>query len=169
MPGKESSGKKQFRDYTKSKIKVFTFLNKKHMFLSYYTYLLLLKNHFCDCILTLKTRNNQTSELKIPSPGGERIQAHTNKSQGVQYETRSFPRLRSGDRPRDHGLRTGSRRPRRWCWCLPSMAAFTLDKKLVEAKGLTPDIEVGLDIDLFKSTGQDTQLDRALQFIRTGN
>ena len=52
---------------------------------------------------------------------------------------------------------------------IPSMAAFTLDKKLVEAKGLTPDIEVGLDIDLFKSTGQDTQLDRALQFIRTGN
>ncbi len=77
------SGGKQFRFCTKTKIKVFTFLNKNYMILSYYTYLLLLKNHFTDCILTLKTRNNQTSELKIPSPGGGRIQAHANKSQGV--------------------------------------------------------------------------------------
>jgi C-terminal processing protease CtpA/Prc len=48
------------------------------------------------------------------------------------------------------------------------MASFTLDKQLIEAKGITPDIEVDLDIDLFKANGQDTQLDRALQFIRTG-
>lgn len=51
---------------------------------------------------------------------------------------------------------------------VPTMASFTLDKQLIEAKGITPDIEVDLDIDLFKANGQDTQLDRALQFIRTG-
>ena len=34
---------------------------------------------------------------------------------------------------------------------------------------ITPDIEVALDAQLFSTTGRDTQLDRALQFIRTGN
>ena len=48
------------------------------------------------------------------------------------------------------------------------MAAFTLDKKLIEANGLIPDIQLDLDVTLFKSTGQDTQLDRALQYISTG-
>ena len=51
---------------------------------------------------------------------------------------------------------------------VPSMASFTLDKKLLEAEGITPDIEVDLDIPLFNTIGRDTQLDRALQFIRTG-
>lgn len=51
---------------------------------------------------------------------------------------------------------------------LPSMASFTLDGKIIESEGLTPDIEVDLDIDQFKANGRDTQLDRALQFIRTG-
>lgn len=51
---------------------------------------------------------------------------------------------------------------------VPSMASYTLDKQLIEAEGITPDIDVDLDIDLFKATGRDTQLDRALQFIRTG-
>ena len=50
---------------------------------------------------------------------------------------------------------------------VPTMASFTLAGQLIEAKGLTPDIEVDLDVNLFKATGQDTQLDRALQFIRT--
>ncbi len=77
------SAGKQFRNYTKTKIKVFTFLDKYYMLLSYYTFILLLTNHFTDCILTLKTRKNQTSELKIPSPGGVRIEVHANKSQGV--------------------------------------------------------------------------------------
>ena len=72
MAEKDDSGEKQFRDYTKSKIKVFTFLNKYYMLLSYFTYLLLLKNQIRDCILSLKTRINQTSELKFPSPGGGR-------------------------------------------------------------------------------------------------
>ena len=51
---------------------------------------------------------------------------------------------------------------------LPSMASFTLDGKIIESEGLTPDIEVDLDIDQFKANGRYTQLDRALQFIRTG-
>ena len=51
---------------------------------------------------------------------------------------------------------------------VPTMASFTLAGQLIEAKGITPDIEVDLDVNLFKATGQDTQLDRALQFIRTG-
>ena len=51
---------------------------------------------------------------------------------------------------------------------VPSMASFTLDKKLIEAEGVNPDIEVDLDLTQFQATGKDTQLDRALQFIRSG-
>lgn len=51
---------------------------------------------------------------------------------------------------------------------LPMLAAYTLDKKLIEGVGISPDIDVALDKDLFQTTGQDTQLDRALQYIRTG-
>lgn len=52
---------------------------------------------------------------------------------------------------------------------LPSVATFTLDKKIIEGEGITPDIEVDFDEATFKATGRDTQLDRALQFLRTGN
>ena len=52
---------------------------------------------------------------------------------------------------------------------LPSVAYITHDNKIIEGIGITPDIEVDLDANLFEATGQDTQLDRALQFIRTGN
>ena len=52
---------------------------------------------------------------------------------------------------------------------LPSMASFTLDQKLIEAEGIHPDIEVDLDLNQFNTTGRDTQIDRALQFIRTGH
>lgn len=53
---------------------------------------------------------------------------------------------------------------------LPRVATFTLkEKKIVEGIGIQPDIEVNLDEAKFKATGQDTQLDRALQFLRTGN
>ena len=52
---------------------------------------------------------------------------------------------------------------------LPSMASYTLDKKLIEAEGIHPDIEVDLDLNQFNTTGRDTQIDRALQFIRTGH
>ena len=66
MVWKRNSGGKQFRDYTKSKIKVFTFLNKYYMLLSYFTYLLLLKNHLHDCILTLKSRKTKQVSSKSP-------------------------------------------------------------------------------------------------------
>ena len=52
---------------------------------------------------------------------------------------------------------------------LPSVATFTLDHKIIEGEGITPDIEVDFDEATFKATGRDTQLDRALQFLRTGN
>ena len=52
---------------------------------------------------------------------------------------------------------------------LPSVATFTLDKKIIEGEGITPDIEVDLDAATFTATGKDTQLDRALQFLRTGH
>ena len=52
---------------------------------------------------------------------------------------------------------------------LPSVATFTLDKKIIEGEGITPDIEVDFDEATFTATGKDTQLDRALQFLRTGN
>jgi hypothetical protein len=52
---------------------------------------------------------------------------------------------------------------------LPSVAAFTLDKKIIEGEGITPDIEVDFDVATFKATGKDSQLDRALQFLRTGH
>ena len=52
---------------------------------------------------------------------------------------------------------------------LPSVASFTLDKKIIEGEGITPDIEVDFDEATFNATGKDTQLDRALQFLRTGN
>ncbi len=52
---------------------------------------------------------------------------------------------------------------------LPSVANFTLDMKIIEGEGITPDIEVDLNEAEFFSTGKDSQLDRALQFLRTGN
>ena len=52
---------------------------------------------------------------------------------------------------------------------LPSCAAFSIDKKSYEGVGVEPDIEVDLDVDLFNTTGCDTQLERALQYIENGN
>lgn len=59
-----------------------------------------------------------------------------------------------------------------YCY-IPSMATFEMDedgnKIQLEGIGITPDIEVALNWDLKKNQGRDTQLERALQFIRTGN
>jgi C-terminal processing protease CtpA/Prc len=44
-----------------------------------------------------------------------------------------------------------------------------LDNKCYEGVGIEPDIEVDLDVDLFYTTGSDTQLERALQYIENGN
>ena len=52
---------------------------------------------------------------------------------------------------------------------VPSLASFTMDKQQLEGYGITPDIEVDFDLKQFYATDRDTQLDRALQFIRTGN
>lgn len=51
---------------------------------------------------------------------------------------------------------------------VPTYAVFSLDKELLEGQGISPDIEVDLDLELYQSTGKDTQLARAMQFIRTG-
>ena len=52
---------------------------------------------------------------------------------------------------------------------LPICAKFSMDNKSYEGVGIEPDIEVDLDVDLFNTTGCDTQLERALQYIENGN
>ena len=52
---------------------------------------------------------------------------------------------------------------------LTKCASFSMDKKSYEGVGIEPDIEVDLDDDLFETTGRDTQLERALQYIENGN
>jgi hypothetical protein len=46
--------------------------------------------------------------------------------------------------------------------------SWTMDREghILEGVGVTPDIEIDLDIKQFKDTGKDTQLDCALQHIR---
>ena len=51
----------------------------------------------------------------------------------------------------------------------PYLAFFDMDKKCHEGLGVEPDINIDFDNDKFKSEGFDSQLDRALQYIRTGN
>lgn len=51
---------------------------------------------------------------------------------------------------------------------VPYMAALNLDKKFMEGQGIEPDIEVGLNTTMFAS-GEDSQLNRALQLIRDEN
>ena len=51
----------------------------------------------------------------------------------------------------------------------PVMASFSMDGKQLEGVGIDPDIEVDLDTKLFNANTKDTQLERALQYIRTGN
>ena len=51
---------------------------------------------------------------------------------------------------------------------IPNSAWFTDDGEILDSKGVTPDIEVQLDVDEYNSTGRDTQLERALEYIRTG-
>ncbi len=40
---------------------------------------------------------------------------------------------------------------------------------ILESQGVKPDIEENLDLNLLKNEGRDSQLERALQYIRTGN
>ena len=52
---------------------------------------------------------------------------------------------------------------------LPVVGVFDMNKKMLDGYGVEPDIEVDFDKDEYKNTGYDTQLNRALQYIRTGN
>lgn len=51
----------------------------------------------------------------------------------------------------------------------PLVATFSMDGKQLEGIGITPEIEVDLDKTMFYNNHGDTQLERALQFIRNGN
>ena len=53
---------------------------------------------------------------------------------------------------------------------IPRELVITKDGKVLEGQGVTPDIEIPLDLEAWKGgAGPDNQLDRALQYIRTGN
>jgi len=57
-----------------------------------------------------------------------------------------------------------------FCYIPQEVTFSILDGKIVEGRGVEPDIEVPMDFDAWnKGNGPDNQLDRALQFIRTGN
>lgn len=51
---------------------------------------------------------------------------------------------------------------------IPSRTFITSDGKFLEGEGIKPDIEVEFDVDLFQKEGRDNQLERALEYIRTG-
>lgn len=51
---------------------------------------------------------------------------------------------------------------------IPFDVTVTKDLDIIEGTGIIPDIEVTLDVDLLNNTGRDNQLERALQYIRTG-
>ena len=52
---------------------------------------------------------------------------------------------------------------------IPVDVTITNQGGILEGVGVTPDIEVQLDQQLLQATGRDSQLERALQYIRTGN
>lgn len=52
---------------------------------------------------------------------------------------------------------------------IPTLVLTTCYGQIAEGVGVEPDIEVGFDLELFRSTFHDSQLDRALQYVRTGN
>lgn len=57
-----------------------------------------------------------------------------------------------------------------FCYIPQEVTFSILDGKIVEGHGVEPDIEVSMDFDAWDNgNGSDSQLDRALQFIRTGN
>lgn len=51
---------------------------------------------------------------------------------------------------------------------LPNATFFTDDGEILDGKGVTPDIEIDLDVDDYYATGRDTQLERALELIKMG-
>lgn len=51
---------------------------------------------------------------------------------------------------------------------MPHEVFFNNDLKILEGVGVEPDIEARFDVDMYRSTGRDSQLERALRFIHTG-
>ena len=51
---------------------------------------------------------------------------------------------------------------------IPASSGFTMDGKSLEGIGIEPDIDVDFDENAYSTTGRDSQLDRALEYIRTG-
>ena len=51
---------------------------------------------------------------------------------------------------------------------VPSSNGFTMEGKSLEGIGIEPDIDVDFDQNLYSTSGRDSQLDRALEYIRTG-
>lgn len=51
---------------------------------------------------------------------------------------------------------------------IPNCVHVTDNIEILEGVGVAPDIEVELDVQLYEETGRDTQLERALEYIRTG-
>ena len=57
-----------------------------------------------------------------------------------------------------------------FCYIPQEVTFSILDGKIVEGRGVEPDIVMPMDFDAWNmGNGPDSQLDRALQFIRTGN
>lgn len=51
---------------------------------------------------------------------------------------------------------------------VPAYAYHNENKEIIEGEGVEPDIEVGFDENLYKEQSRDSQLERALEYIRTG-
>ena len=51
---------------------------------------------------------------------------------------------------------------------MPYCAFISLNGEFLEGEGIKPDIAVQLDTSLYDNTGRDNQLERALEYIRTG-
>lgn len=51
---------------------------------------------------------------------------------------------------------------------IPISSTISDELGILEGVGVTPDIPIALDANLFEATGRDNQLERALQYIRTG-
>lgn len=51
---------------------------------------------------------------------------------------------------------------------VPQMALMNQEEQIMEGVGLTPDIEVNFDETLYKTTGRDSQYERAIEYITKG-
>ena len=56
-----------------------------------------------------------------------------------------------------------------YVYCPRNISLYGEENKILEGVGITPDIEVTLDTAKYLLNGQDTQLERALEYMKTGN